>query len=69
MSRSAEAAILAKIRAGRPIYPIDHVPTIDDLDELQAFMEGLKASGRMTDETREACLRRQQQLMRAADHG
>lgn len=63
---SAEEALLAKIRRGEPVYPIDHVPTITDLDELQAFMDGLKANGRMDDATREACLRRQRQLIGTA---
>lgn len=58
----AEAAILAKIRAGQPIFPVDHVPTIETVEELQAFMDGLKKSGRMNDENREACLRRMRQL-------
>lgn len=63
MTVAAERTLMEKWRRGQPIYPVDHVPTIDDLDELQAFMDGLKANGRMNDETREACLRRQRQLM------
>lgn len=62
MTRRANAQLLTAIRRGLPVTVRDHVPTIDSADEMHAFMDGLKACGRMTDETREACLRRLQTL-------
>lgn len=69
MTAAAERTLMEKWRRGEAKFPLDHVPTIDDPDELQAFMDGLKANGRMTDETREACLRRQRQLIGRSTHG
>lgn len=63
MTKQAEADLIAKCRRGEAVFPRDHVPTIDSVEELQAFMDGLKANGRMDDETREACLRRMKQLL------
>ena len=59
---AAEQAIIDKMRRGEPITPEDHIATIDDAEELAAFMEAIKANGRMTDGIRVAGLRRQKQI-------
>lgn len=68
MTASAERALMDKWRRGEAITPLDHITTIDSADELAAFMDALKANGRMTDETRVAAMRREIQI-RAATHG
>lgn len=59
MTRAAEQAILAKLRANQPITAEDHIPTIDDADELEAFRTGLIANGRMTPDLQTAIYRQQ----------
>ena len=40
MTREAEARIMTKLRAGETVTREDHVATIDDLAELDAFKAG-----------------------------
>jgi len=65
MTREAEARIMAKLRAGQTVTREDHVATIDDLAELEAFRQGVAEAGRMTAELTTAILRRQVQLQTA----
>jgi hypothetical protein len=62
MTGAAEARIMAKIRAGQTVTREDHVATIDDLAELEAFRAGVTEAGRMTADLLTAILRRQVQL-------
>jgi hypothetical protein len=62
MTRDAEARIMAKIRAGQTVTREDHVATIDDLAELEAFRQGVAEAGRMTADLMTAIARRQVQL-------
>lgn len=62
MTREAEARIMAKIRAGQTVTREDHVATIDDLAELEAFRQGVAEAGRMTGDLMTAIIRRQVQL-------
>ena len=62
MTREAEARIMAKLRAGETVTREDHVATIDDLAELEAFRRGVAEAGRMTADLTTAILRRQVQL-------
>lgn len=62
MTRAAEALLMEKVRRGENVTPEDHLTTIDHPDELAAFMEALKANGRLTDDIRIAGLRRQKQI-------
>ena len=62
MTAAAEARIMAKLRAGETVTREDHVATIDDLAELDAFRRGVAEAGRMTADLMTAILRRQVQL-------
>ena len=62
MTREAEARIMAKLRAGETVTREDHVATIDDLAELEAFRQGVAEAGRMTADLMTAIARRQVQL-------
>lgn len=62
MTRAAEARLMEKVRRGENVTLLDHLTTIDHPDELAAFMEALKANGRLTDDIRIAGLRRQKQI-------
>ena len=62
MTREAEARIMAKLRAVETVTREDHVATIDDLAELEAFRRGVAEAGRMTADLTTAILRRQVQL-------
>ena len=62
MTREAEARIMAKIRAGQTVTREDHVATIDDLAELEAFRRGVAEAGRVTADLMTAIARRQVQL-------
>lgn len=62
MTAEAEARIMAKIRAGETVTREDHVATIDDLAELEAFRRGVTEAGRMTADLLTAIIRRQVQL-------
>ena len=62
MTREAEARIMAKLRAGQTVTREDHVATIDDLAELDAFKAGVAEAGRMTADLMTAIARRQVQL-------
>ena len=62
MTAEAEARIMAKIRAGETVTREDHVATIDDLVELEAFRQGVAEAGRMTADLMTAIARRQVQL-------
>ena len=68
MTREAEARIMAKLRAGQTVTREDHVATIDDLAELDAFKAGVTEAGRMTESLLTAIYRRQVQIG-AATHG
>lgn len=68
MTSEAEARIMAKLRAGETITREDHVATIDDLAELDAFRRGVAEAGRMTEALLTAIYRRQVQIG-AATHG
>lgn len=68
MTAAAEARIMAKIRAGQTVTREDHVATIDDLAELDAFKAGVTQAGRMTESLLTAIYRRQMQIG-AATHG
>ena len=68
MTREAEARIMAKLRAGQTGTREDHVATIDDLAELDAFKAGVTEAGRMTESLLTAIYRRQMQIG-AATHG
>ena len=68
MTREAEARIMTKLRAGETITREDHVATIDDLAELDAFRRGVAEAGRMTEALLTAIYRRQVQIG-AATHG
>ena len=59
MTREAEARIMAKLRAGQTVTREDHVATIDDLAELDAFKAGVTEAGRMTETLLTAIYRRQ----------
>lgn len=65
MTAAAEARIMAKIRAGETVTREDHVATIDDLAELDAFRRGVTEAGRMTGDLTTAIIRRQVQLQTA----
>ena len=45
MTREAEARIMAKLRAGETVTREDHVATIDDLAELEAFRQASPKPG------------------------
>lgn len=62
MTAAAEARIMAKLRAGETVTREDHVATIDDLAELEAFRQGVAEAGRMTADLMTAIARRQVQL-------
>ena len=62
MTREAEARIMAKLRAGETVTREDHVATIDDIAELEAFRQGVAEAGRMTADLMTAIARRQVQL-------
>lgn len=68
MTAAAEARIMAKLRAGETVTREDHVATIDDLAELDAFKAGVTQAGRMTESLLTAIYRRQMQIG-AATHG
>ncbi len=53
---------MAKLRAGISPTREDHVATIDDLAELEAFRRGVTEAGRMTADLLTAIIRRQVQL-------
>lgn len=59
---SAEAALLAKLRRGEAITPLDHIPTIDGLEELEAFRKALIDNKRMTPDIQTAIYRHQNRL-------
>ena len=59
---------MAKLRAGISPTREDHVATIDDLAELEAFRQGVAEAGRMTEALLTAIYRRQVQIG-AATHG
>ncbi len=65
VTRAAEQALLAKWRRGEIITPEDHVTTIDNADELEAFRRALIGNGRMTPDAQTAIYRRQMQIERA----
>lgn len=65
MTRAAEQALLAKWRRGEIITPEDHVTTIDNADELEAFRKQAIKAERMTPELQTAIYRRQMQIERA----
>lgn len=69
MTRAAEQALLAKLRAGKTVTVADHIPTIDDADELEAFRAGLIGNGRMTPDLQTAIYRQQIKIGRASTHG
>lgn len=62
MTAAAEKVILAKIRRGENVTTADHVPTIDSHNELNAFEDGLRMNGRLSDEIQVAIKRRRNQL-------
>lgn len=59
MTRAADRALIEKWRRGEIITPEDHVTTIDDTDELEAFRKQAIANGRLTPELQTAIYRRQ----------
>ena len=59
---------MAKLRAGETVTREDHVATIDDLAELDAFKAGVTEAGHMTESLLTAIYRRQVQIG-AATHG
>lgn len=65
MTRAAESALLAKLRRGEPVTVLDHIPTIDCAEELEAFRLALIGNGRMTPDAQTAIYRRQMQIERA----
>ena len=65
MTAAAEARLLAKLRAGETVTREDHVATIDDLAELDAFKAGVTEAGRMTETLLTAIYRRQVQIAQA----
>ena len=67
MTREAEARIMAKLRAGQTVTREDHVATIDDLAELDAFKAGVTEAGRMTEALLTAIYRRQVQIGAGAE--
>lgn len=69
VTRAAEQALLAKWRRGEIITPEDHVTTIDNADELEAFRSALIKNGRMTEDAQIAIYRRQKQIGQASTHG
>lgn len=69
MTAAAERAIIDKMRAGQPITVLDHIPTIDDAEELEAFRSALIKNGRMTEDAQIAIYRRQKQIGQASTHG
>ena len=48
--REAEAALMDKIRSGKPVTAEDHIPTITTFAELDAFQFGLRQVDRLTPE-------------------
>ena len=68
VTRAAEQALLAKWRRGEIITPEDHVTTIDNADELEAFRKQALKAERMTPELQTAIYRRQIKIG-ASTHG
>lgn len=68
MTRAAESRLMEKTRRGEIITPEDHVTTIDNADELEAFRKQALKAERMTPELQTAIYRRQIKLG-AATHG
>jgi hypothetical protein len=62
MTRAAESRLMEKTRRGEIVTPADHVTTIDDVEELEAFRKALIANGRMTEDAQIAIYRRQKQI-------
>lgn len=62
MTSAAEQELLAKIRRGENVTVIDHIPTIETADELEAFRKGLIENKRMTPDVLTAIYRHQNRI-------
>lgn len=58
----AERTLMDKWRRGERITALDHIPTIETMDELTGFREQLKRAGRMTPEIVTALLRQETRI-------
>lgn len=64
MTRAAEQLIIKKIRSGQPVGAEDHIGTIDDIGELEAFRAGIASAGRLTHDVMQAIERRKNAISR-----
>ena len=64
MSRDVVSALLMKHRAGGVVTLADKITTLDSIEEIDAFRQGLSDSGRLTEELTQAIARRKIQIAR-----
>ena len=67
MTREADQRLIEKMRSGQPITPLDHIGTIDSVEEIDAFRAGLAQGNRLTEEITQAIARRKIQIARTKE--